>query len=116
MATPSAGPAADPSAPGPDIVAGPVVDLGTTDDLGALAIAHPLEVSLATIRLWRFATDGSPARVDLDPARRRVGGHDTSTCSAIAESDMDAGPSSSAGSRACIASTCSSNPATPSAR
>ena len=53
---------------GEGIVAGPVIDLGTTDDLGALAIAHPDDVSLATVRLWRFATDGAaPRRVELDP-------------------------------------------------
>ena len=52
---------------GEGIVAGPVIDLGTTDDLGALAIAHPDDVSLATVRLWRFATDGAgPRRVELD--------------------------------------------------
>jgi hypothetical protein len=66
VASPSAGPAVDPSAPSPDVVAGPVVELGTTDDPGALAIAHPREVSLGAIRLWRFTPDGSPARVDLD--------------------------------------------------
>ena len=62
------------SAPSPDVVAGPVVELGTTDDPGALAIAHPLEVSLGTIRLWRFTPDGSPARVDLDRLAAAVGG------------------------------------------
>jgi hypothetical protein len=66
VATPSARPASAPAGPGPDVVAGPVVELGTTDDAGALAIAHPREVSLGTIRLWRFTPEGSPTRVDLD--------------------------------------------------
>jgi hypothetical protein len=67
---PTGGPDPRPSVEsvGEGIVAGPVIDLGTTDDLGALAIAHPSEVSLAAIRLWRFATDGDgPSRVELDP-------------------------------------------------
>lgn len=47
------------------IVAGPVIELGSSDDPGAFAITHPTEVSLAAIRLWHFVDDGSPRRVDL---------------------------------------------------
>ncbi len=63
-------PSAAPSEGGgrPDISAGPVLELGTSDDAGALAIAHPRDASRGAVRLWRFATDGQPRRVDLDQA------------------------------------------------
>lgn len=65
-----ADPSAAPSQGGgrPDISAGPVLELGTSDDAGALAIAHPRDASLGAVRLWRFGTDGKPRRVDLDSA------------------------------------------------
>ncbi|MEX2183775.1 MAG: hypothetical protein WEC14_04970 [Chloroflexota bacterium] len=61
--------AADPTSPAtspsPDIVSGPVVDLGPAAGLHAIVIAHPAGQTLAAIRLWRFGDGGPPRRIDL---------------------------------------------------
>lgn len=54
------------TASGPPIVSGPVVDLGTTDDLDAFAIVYPRATTLATVRVWQFLDGASPRRVDID--------------------------------------------------
>jgi hypothetical protein len=66
-ATSAAPDSPDPAtASGPPIVSGPVVDLGTTDDLTAFAIVHPRDTTLETIRIWQFRDGASPRRVDVD--------------------------------------------------
>lgn len=52
-------------APPADIASGPVVDLGPADTLHAIAIAHPVEESVASLRLWRFGDGRPPRRIDL---------------------------------------------------
>jgi hypothetical protein len=47
------------------ILAGPVIDLGSSDDLGAFAVNSPADVELAAVRLWRFNVGGKPDRVEL---------------------------------------------------
>ena len=66
IATPSAAP----TPPGaestpPPLVAGPVIELGTTDALGAFAVNTPEDAHLAAVRLWRFTGGGEPRRVEL---------------------------------------------------
>jgi hypothetical protein len=51
---------------GASIVSGPVVDLGTADDLDAIAITHPTGISVGTVRIWRFVDGVPPRRVTLD--------------------------------------------------
>jgi hypothetical protein len=66
FATPSPAPPA-PGAPPtpPPLVAGPVIELGTTDALGAFAVNAPEDAHLAAVRLWRFTVGGEPRRVEL---------------------------------------------------
>lgn len=48
-----------------DVASGPVVDLGPADTLHAIAIAHPVDQSVASMRLWRFGDGRPPRRIDL---------------------------------------------------
>lgn len=60
---PSTVPPTEPS--GTTIVAGPVIELGTVDDITALGINRPADMDLAAVRLWRFRDGGEPERVPL---------------------------------------------------
>jgi hypothetical protein len=54
-----------PSAGAPVVVGGPVIELGSSEELAALAINRPADVDLAAVRLWRFSDGGSPVRIEL---------------------------------------------------
>lgn len=56
-------------------IGGPVVDLGSSDDLTAIGINHPADVDLAAVRLWRFRDGREPERIQLveQPAPWRGG-------------------------------------------
>ena len=52
--------------PGEDaIVAGPVIELGTTDELAELAINRPRGTDLGAVRLWRLEDGSRPVRVPI---------------------------------------------------
>ena len=51
--------------PGDVVVSGPVVELGSSDDVDAIVIAHPLDRTVTTVRAWRFETGGAPRRLEL---------------------------------------------------
>jgi hypothetical protein len=64
--TPTASEPVTPDGLGPTpLVAGPVIELGTTGALGAFAINSPDDARLAAVRLWRFNVGGKPDRVEL---------------------------------------------------
>jgi hypothetical protein len=46
-------------------IGGPVIDLGSSDDLTAFGINRPLGTTLAAVRLWRFRDGEWPERVQL---------------------------------------------------
>jgi hypothetical protein len=56
-------------------IGGPVIELGSSDDLTAIGINHPADVDLVAVRLWRFRDGGEPERVQLteQPAPWRRG-------------------------------------------
>jgi hypothetical protein len=57
-----------PSAGGPGaraVIGGPVIELGSSEDLAAIAINRPSDVRLAAVRMWRFSDGGSPVRIEL---------------------------------------------------
>jgi hypothetical protein len=60
---PSTTPPSEPS--GQTIEAGPVIDLGTADEVTALGINRPADMQIAALRLWRFRDGGEPERVPL---------------------------------------------------
>jgi hypothetical protein len=47
------------------IIGGPVIELGSSEDLAAIGINRPAGVDLGAVRLWRFSDGGSPVRIDL---------------------------------------------------
>jgi hypothetical protein len=47
------------------ILGGPVIELGSADDVAALALNHPADTVVATVRLWRFRDGAEPERVSL---------------------------------------------------
>lgn len=63
-ADPPVEPESDDEGSGP-IVSGPVVELGTTDDVDAIVIAHPADRSITVIRAWQFVDGGAPRRLEL---------------------------------------------------
>lgn len=55
-----------PSEPAGNVVhGGPVIELGSADEITALGINRPAEMDLAAVRLWRFRDGGQPQRVPL---------------------------------------------------
>jgi hypothetical protein len=46
-------------------IGGPVIDLGSTDDVATIAINRPLGTTLAAVRMWRFGDSDQPERVPL---------------------------------------------------
>ena len=60
-----AGPISASAVPADVVVSGPVVELGSSDEVDAIGIAHPVDRTITTIRAWRFATDGAPRRLEL---------------------------------------------------
>lgn len=67
LETPESGPAVSTiDAPATPIVSGPVVDLGTTDDVDVALLTHPIATTLSAVRLWRFVDGAAPRRVELD--------------------------------------------------
>lgn len=46
-------------------IGGPVIDLGSSDDLTAIGINHPDDVDLVAVRLWRFRDGQEPERIQL---------------------------------------------------
>jgi hypothetical protein len=66
VAPPSAGPSggfgAQEATP---TIGGPVIDLGSSDDLTAIGINHPAGVDLVAVRLWRFRDGDEPERIQL---------------------------------------------------
>lgn len=52
--------------PGSDaVIGGPVIDLGTEEELTAIALNRPLGTELAAVRLWRLVSGQRPERVEL---------------------------------------------------
>ncbi len=46
-------------------IGGPVIELGSSDDLTAIGINHPADADLVAVRVWRFRDGGEPERVPL---------------------------------------------------
>ena len=56
----------DPAAAAPTpLIGGPVIDLGSADELAVLGINAPASTAIVAVRLWRFADGGQPERVEL---------------------------------------------------
>ena len=65
---PAASDAPETAPPQPEATAtigGPVIELGTSDDLSAIGINHPADIELVAVRLWRFRDGDDPERIQL---------------------------------------------------
>jgi hypothetical protein len=47
------------------LIGGPVIDLGSADELAVLGLNVPVGTAIASVRLWRFSDEGQPRRVEL---------------------------------------------------
>jgi hypothetical protein len=57
-----------PGGPGPrpsPVIGGPVIELGSADEVTVLGINRPADTDLAAVRLWRFNDGGRPQRIAI---------------------------------------------------